>query len=156
MKIVEIDKSETDKNFNTISTPLSYRVSIKISYGSNDVNDRLQLKREYFYVGYNDGEVEDGFYFDNKTTWSNIIGVTRATFYTRKLDDKNYLIQKEKELIKLFYEELIKSEEGYKQELKEQTEDLNRAISLYQEYQMDEAFIKILRKNKLNEINESN
>lgn len=145
MKIIEEDRSKIDKR-KWHGSPLTYRVSIEISY------NRLILKREYFYVGFNDGEVEDGFYFNNKVPWSSAIGVTRATFYTRKLDDKEYLIEKEKELIKLFYEELVKSEERYKEELKEKTEELNTAISIYQEYQTDEAFVKIIRKKKLKEI----
>lgn len=151
MKIIEEDRSKIDKG-KWHGSPLTYRVSIEISYDVNDVRNRLILKREYFYVGFNDGEVEDGFYFNNKVPWSRVIGVTRATFYTRKLDDKEYLIEKEKELIKLFYEELVKSEERYKEELKEKTEELNTAISIYQEYQTDEAFVKIIRKKKLKEI----
>ena len=52
--------------------PLSYRVSIEIRSGE------FTLKREYFYVGFNDGESEDNFYFDNEVSWANIIGITPA------------------------------------------------------------------------------
>jgi len=151
MKIVEIDKSIEDKSFDSRSTPLTYRIAIKLDYSEKD----LTLTREYFYVGYNDGESVDKFYFDNQVPWARVIGITRATFLTRNFD-KDYLKEKEKELIENFYEQLIKSEENYKKELKEKTKELKITIKNYKKYQNDDAFLKIKRKQKLKNIKGEN
>ena len=143
--IIEEDLREKDKHWDSQATPLTYRVSIELD------ENLIILKREYFYVGYNDGELINGFYFDNEVGWSNSPTINRATFLTRNFD-LNFLKQKEDELIKKFYKRLIKSEINLKNKLKSTVEKLNEEIKEYQEYQKNELFVKLIRKNKLKKI----
>jgi hypothetical protein len=143
-KIVEIDvRDDLSKNTINFSVPLTYRIAIKI-----EGNAELTLSREYFYYGYNDGEKIDGFYFNSELSWSTTLAITRATFLTRNFDSK-YLKQKEQELIELFYNKLIKSENKLKIELYNQNKILGERIEEYQELQKNNLFIKIIRKQKL-------
>lgn len=137
-RIVEIDKSEEDKNnFCTDATPLTYRVSISLE------NNEIILQREFFYVGYNSGEQIDDFYIND------ITHVIRMTYLTRNFD-KKHLEEKEKMLIKKFYYELINTEKELKKELKESVKYFNKKIKRYQKYQECDLFTKIKRKEKLN------
>jgi len=144
-RIQEIDLREKDKSWNSKSTPLTYRISIKL----NDTE--IVLAREYFYVGYNDGEDIDDFYFDNEFGNYEFGNFTRATFLTRNFDSE-YLKIKENELIKKFYKRLIKNEKYLKNELISKTEAIKHDIKLYQNYQNCDLFLKLKRKEKLNSI----
>lgn len=154
-RIEEIDKSQSDVYFNSKTTPLTYRVAITIEVGirvGNPTNeDEIVLTREYFYVGYNDGESVDNFYFDTDVRWTKIIGVKRGTFLTRNFNHE-YLKQKEEELIQLFYDRLIKSEKDYIKKRKEVTQEIDEKIQNYQKYQKCDLFLKIQRKEKLKKI----
>jgi len=142
MRIEEIDKRlDDDANYWSKQAPLTYRVSIKIE------NDEIILKREYFYVGFTDGEDFDDFYFDSD--WHDYF--TRGTFITRNLNEQ-YLIDKEKELIQKFYENLEICIKNCKKELKESIRDINKKISNYEECKKDQLFVKVVRKKKLNNI----
>ena len=144
--IVEEDKRiDLDSDYWSKTCPLTYRISIKLN------KDEITLKREYFYTGYNDGEIEDGFYFDNEVPWRNhnaSLGISRATFFTRNFNP-DYLKQKEDELINIFYDKLLKSERNLKKDLEDEIKEHNEQIEFYKKCQNSGPFIKIQRKNKL-------
>ena len=143
-KIVETD-DRNDSKFKEFkpssASPITYRVSIRIAGNAN-----ITLTREYFYYGYYDGERQDDFYFDFE--WASTLAVGTGSFYTRNFDPE-YLKEKEKELIELFYKKLIKSEKRLEIELDNQLKILGKRIEEYQEYQKNDLFIKIIRKEKL-------
>lgn len=148
LTIIEEDKREKDRYFNSISTPLTYRIDISLDY--NDV-DNIILKREYFYVGYNSGEQPDHFYYDNEGNYGEKLPIRRATFITRNFNSI-YLKNKEKELIENFYQKLIESEQELQNQLEEKIKKYNKNIKLYKKYQSSELFIKIQRKQKLKKL----
>ena len=77
---IEIKETSDTKPF--MSMPISYRVSISVNHGY------ITLHREYFRSGFSDGEAYDKFYFDNE--WSGRQGnpISRCTFITKRIDDK--------------------------------------------------------------------
>jgi hypothetical protein len=150
-QIVEIDNRDKEKSQSSNSTPLTYRIELKIESYSEP--NEITLKREYFYWGYNDGESIDGFYFDNEIGWSiEKYQITRATFLTRNFEP-NYLKQKEKELIELFYSKLIKTEKDIEKKFIEDTKKYKNNLKKYQNYQTCDIFLRYKRKNKLDKIN---
>lgn len=145
LKIENIDNSQNDIFFKSTTTPLTYGVSIKIE------NDEIILTREYFYVGYSYCETIDDFYFNTDLPWRNDIGITKGTFLTKNFNP-DYIKQKEEELINLFYQKLIKSENDYIKERKKLINDIDNKILKYQKYQKCKLFINIQRKEKLYKI----
>lgn len=93
MELIIKEKSHLDS---FINEPISYRISLNL-YG-----DKIILTREYFKVGFRDGESWDKFYFDNNYSY-NKTDLTYATFITRKINNEEYLKKKEIELINRFY-----------------------------------------------------
>lgn len=144
--IIEEDKrKDLDSDYWSKRQPLTYRISLTIN------EKQIILKREYFYAGYNDGEEEDGFYFDNEVPWrshKSSLGISRATFFTRNFDP-DYLKQKETELINIFYDKLLKSEKNLKKDLEKEIKEHNKQIEFYKKCQNSGPFMKIQRKNKL-------
>jgi len=138
-RIIEIDRSDSDKSLKSFATPLTYRISITLE------NNEVVLMREYFYVGYNDGEKIDDFYYDDNH-------ISRITFLTRNFDD-DYLKEKEKEVIKIFYYKLIESEKSVKQEKINTNIHFDNKIKRYQKFQKCGLFTKLKRKEKLKKIN---
>lgn len=145
-RVIEIDDSDKISQ-KTTSTPLTYRIELKI-----ELDNEITLKREYFYWGYNDGEGVDHFYFDNEVGWRLDYNLTRATFLTRTFDPE-YLKQKENELIELFYSKLIKAEQDIEKKFIEDTKKYKKKLKKYKKYQTCDIFIKQIRKNKLTQIN---
>jgi len=136
-KILNIDKSESDKFFfESDSTPLTYRISLSLE------NNEIVLRREYFYVVYKDGEQLDNNYFiDN-------VYVTYASFITRNFDE-DYLIKKERKLIKVFYNKLKESEVRLNKEKVDTNRYLDNKIKRYKKFQNCGIFDSIIRKSKL-------
>lgn len=66
--------------------------------------------------------------------------------------DPNYLKQKEEELIKLFYEKLIKSEKAFLKEIERITKNHTEDSEFYRKCQEIGPFKKLQRKEKLKEI----
>jgi hypothetical protein len=122
MKLIVKETNDT-KAFRDM--PISYRVSLEIN------RDIVTLEREYFRCGFNDGEQYDDFYFDNE--WSGRQGrpLYRCTFITKRIDDKKYLMEKEQEMIKLFYDKCAKSKKNLQKELILKTKELNDNINNY-------------------------
>ena len=122
MKVEIVEVSDT-RDF--MNMPISYRVEIKV------YRDTITIKRQYFRVGFSDGEQYDDFYFDNDWCGRQSSPVSRCTFITKKIEDKKYLQQKENELIEKFYRKCIKSKELIKKELREVTKKLNDDLITY-------------------------
>lgn len=118
-----IEESRDTDSFKNM--PISYRVSLKI------IKNTVVLKREYFRVGFNSGEQYDNFYFDNEWSGKQNEPLERCTFITKRIDDKKYLMEKEKDLIKLFYEKCTKSRDLLKNQLIQKTKNLNDSINNY-------------------------
>ena len=110
IKIVEED---CRKNDSFKHEKLSYRVSIT----HDSKTKEIIINREYYRVGFRDGEKWDDFYFDFELPWRNNLSVTNGSIMTRKLDDPNYLIEIEEKLIKEYYKKCIKSIENINKEL---------------------------------------
>lgn len=138
-QIIERYKEDANEIFSH-NPPLTYRVSISLE------NNKIVLLREYFYVGYNDGEKFDDFYMDSSYMF------TRMSYLTRDFN-KDYLKKVEKELIDKFYFELLNQEVKLNEELKNETEKFNRNIAWYKKYENCDLFIKTKRRSKLKEIN---
>jgi len=122
MKLVIKETSDT-QTFRGM--PISYRVSLEIN------RDVVTLEREYFRVGFSDGEQYDKFYFDNEWCGRQGNPLHRCTFITKKIDDKKYLMKKEEELIKLFYKKCTKTKKDLEKKLIEKTKNLNDSINNY-------------------------
>ena len=124
MKLITKETSDT-QSFKGM--PISYRVSLEVDRGT------VTLHREYFRVGFSDGEQYDDFYFDNE--WSGRQGnpISRCTFITKRIDDKEYLKQNENILIKGFYERCIKSRDLVKKRLATETKRLSDDINNYED-----------------------
>lgn len=122
MKLIIRETSDT-KPF--MDMPVSYRVSLKVDRGT------VTLERQYFRCGFSDGEQYDDFYFDNEWCGRQGSPLYRCTFITKRIDDKKYLMEKENELIRLFYDRCEKSKKNLEKELKKKTKELNDNINNY-------------------------
>lgn len=104
MKIL-IEES-LNKNIDWIDKPLRYRMSLSFY-------DDIVLKREYFKVGFLDGEENDKFHSHLEKS------VKYISFITQNFDEK-YLQEKENELFKNAYEYILKSKKNWKKYITEQ------------------------------------
>lgn len=146
MKLVVKNIKDSDSGFR--HEPLSYRVSLRLE------NNNIVLTREYFRVGFHDGEKWDGFYFDCDNNYGyGETNLNYATFMTRKLDDKLYLQQKELELIDKFYDKLIitknKTIKKLKSEQKRYEDKINNydiTINFLDKYKRKDKILKIVSK----------
>lgn len=143
-KIDEIDK-RNDVYYSTLSTPLTYRIAIKLC------ENEIILTREYFYVGYNDGESIDNFYFDNEVGWNNGTEITRCTFITRNFNEE-YLKEKEEELIEIFFHKISKSINSFENKKLDAIKKYDKLKKKYEQYQNCDLFLKFQRKQKLKQI----
>ena len=143
-RIEEIDKRNTENIYS--STPLTYRIAIKL------YDNEIVLTREYFYYGYNDGEIIDNFYFNNEVGWNNGTEITRCTFITRNFDEK-YLKEKEELLIETFYEKISKSINSFQNKKLDAIKKYDRLKEKYKQYQNCDLFLKYQRKQKLKQLN---
>jgi hypothetical protein len=141
-----IKKEDCRKNDSFKHEKLSYRVSI----GFDDRNKEIIIKREYFRVGFHDGEKWDDFYFDFEVGWRDMLGVCNASIMTRKINDKQYLIDIEKKLIKKYFEKCHVSINNIDNELKKQIKSLNRRRKNYES--IIETLDKTFRKEKINSL----
>lgn len=119
IKIVETDDRRPFENM-----PPCYRVSLWVGSGE------IELKREYFRLGFYDGEDFDKFYFNDKNC-NEGNPMTQGTFLTKKVDDKEYLRQKEEELIMKFHKKCYKAKKILEKQLREQTRELVSEIKNY-------------------------
>jgi hypothetical protein len=124
---MKLEIKETNDTGTFRSMPISYRVSLGINRGA------VILKREYFRAGFSDGEQFDDFYFDNEWCGRQSNPLNRCTFITRKIDDKKYLMEKETEMINLFYEKCAKSKKNLERELRKTTKELNDNINNFED-----------------------
>lgn len=122
MKLVIKETSDTG-TFRDM--PISYRVSLEID------RNTVTLHREYFRVGFSDGEQYDDFYFDNEWCGRQGNPLHRCTFITKKVDDKKYLMEKEEEMIKIFYKKCTKTKIDLEKKLRKTTKELNDSINNY-------------------------
>ena len=138
-KIIEIDRRDA---ITLGHMPLTYRIEIKITSDK----DYIELKREYFNVGYDNNEYLDNMYFNNSLDiYTNIL---KATFITRNFD-KKYLEQKEKELIAYFYDEISNHQNILILHINDQINIMNKKIKKLEETKKCDIFLKIFRENKL-------
>jgi hypothetical protein len=145
--IFEDHRNDESADYWSNQLPLGYRVSIRLD------QKKVILKREYFYAGYHDGEIEDDFYFDNEVPWRiSQIAIYSGSIFTRNFDT-NYLKMIEDELIHKFYEKIIETQKNYKTFLKEKKKEIKKDIKKYKQYETADLFQKIIRKKKLEQIN---
>lgn len=144
MELIIKEKSDLDSFKHE---PTSYRISLELD------NNRIILTREYFKVGFRDGESWDKFYFNNNYSY-NITDLTYATFITRKLDNEEYLKKKEIELINRFYDKLFETKNNTIKELLRQQKRLNSKINMYdntikflEKYKRNDKILKIIKNN---------
>ena len=144
MELIIKEKSHLDS---FINEPISYRISLNL-YG-----DKIILTREYFKVGFRDGESWDKFYFDNNYSY-NKTDLTYATFITRKINNEEYLKKKEIELINRFYDKLFETKNNTIKELLRQQKRLNSKINMYdntmkflEKYKRKDKILKIIKNN---------
>ncbi|MFA5586461.1 MAG: hypothetical protein WDA02_07960 [Saccharofermentanales bacterium] len=116
----------------------------------NLYSDKIILTREYFRVGFRDGESWDKFYFDNNYSY-NKTDLTYATFITRKINNGEYLKKKEIELINRFYDKLFETKNNTIKELLRQQKRLNSKINMYdntmkflEKYKRKDKILKII------------
>lgn len=119
MKIVykDIELQDYDKNS---SQPLRYRVSLK------KVDNNIEMKREYFKSGFNDGECDDVIFSINSGYF--VQRLSRVSIMTQKVDDVEYLKSFEKMVIQEYIKrtkELIPELVNY---LKRETKTINDEI----------------------------
>jgi len=151
MTIIEEDRRKKEKG--DVPAIPAYRVSILLC--ANDVI----IKREYFYYGYYESTSDfDNFYYndssENNHNTNVINNLLKGSFITRKIKDKEYLKNKEEELIKAFYGRLFENEKNIKNELDNQIKFYNEKIERCHENQNNEFFIKFKRKDKLKKLDE--
>lgn len=116
MEIKIVEKIENDDGYGRMQ-PLSYRVSI--GYYRNV----FTITREYFRVGFCDGEKWDDFFFVGHP-------IRKISFMTRKLDNTEYLRDTENKLIKLFYKKTLESKNKLNKELIKTTNEINSKIKM--------------------------
>lgn len=124
LKIIEVSNSVGFER-----EPLTYRISLSL------YNNKLELKREYFRVGYRGGENIEGFFFDSDKNIYRDCKLTYASYLTRKhIDDKDFLKKKEIELFVKFTEKVqlqfSRIDREYKEFIKEYNKDINTYNSL--------------------------
>jgi len=141
MELIIKEKSDLDSFKNE---PISYRISLNL------YSDKIILTREYFRVGFRDGESWDKFYFDNNYSY-NKTDLTYATFITRKINNGEYLKKKEIELINRFYDKLFETKNNTIKELLRQQKRLNSKINMYdntmkflEKYKRKDKILKII------------
>ena len=144
MELIIKEKSDLD-SFK--DEPISYRISLNL------YSDKIILTREYFRVGFRDGESWDKFYFDNNYSY-NKTDLTYATFITRKINNGEYLKKKEIELINRFYDKLFETKNNTIKELLRQQKRLNSKINMYdntmkflEKYKRKDKILKIIKNN---------
>jgi hypothetical protein len=104
---------EENDTANFTSMPILYRVSIHPNIGSTKYP--LIIKREFFRVGFRDGEMYDKYFFSEGE------GVDYASIITKRINDKDYLIEIEKILISKYIEECKNSVEFLDNLLRKET-----------------------------------
>lgn len=143
---IKYKKKDCRKDDSFKSEPLSYRVSIT----HDNKTKEIIITREYYRVGFRDGEKWDGFYFDFELPWRNGLTVNHASIMTRKINDPDYLREIEEKLIKEYYKKCIKSIENIDKELIDVNRKLNSQRSKYNN--LINSLDKTLRAEKLKRI----
>lgn len=147
IKIIEKDDS---KPF--MGMPLNYRVSIK--FNTSQSKYLLSLTREFFRAGFLSGEEFENFFWgiDNHDSKE---GINYASFISKKIKDKEYLMKMEQKLIKGFIERCdksaIKVEKIRKREnlrLSKKRDTYLNIVNNFGEYFRDEKIKKIKKKFK--------
>jgi len=143
IKIVENLNKDNDKEFESIRSPLSYRVSLKLH------EDTLTIERKYFRVGFLDGEGYEKYYFDNHKLYSDSY-LTYASFITKDIDNEELKCKSEIHLLNRFQEESLKCKEGIKNIIIKEMNKYNSKIKIYDNvyYLLD----NYDRKRKINKI----
>ena len=137
---IEIKNIDTTVDGYHKNEPTNYRVSIKFKWKT----ETILITREYFKVGFRDGEHWDGIFVDAR------LGIDTASIITRKISDKEYLRKIEEKLIKRFYDECLKSIENVNLELKKKIKHLNWQRKNYEG--MTDTLSKSFRSQKLKKI----
>lgn len=145
IKIIKIDSTKKSDGFT--SEPRSYRVAIQF----NERDREIIITREYYRVGFRDGEVWDEIYLDYELGWkSEMLGVHHSSIMTRCIDDKEYLKKIERDLIESYYDNCFKSITNIDKELKRKTKSLRKEKSNYED--VIDCLDKTFRKEKLEKI----
>lgn len=146
MKIKIIEQSEDKCNNYFIDMPLRYRIKLYLY-------DEIILVREYFRVGFLCGEENDEFYIDSEINKWDIKPSTRfISFMTQNLD-KEYHKKKEKQLLNIAYEKILKSKKNLKIDLKKEINKFEKEIDKYNQFLEYPEFKKISRIKKIEELN---
>lgn len=155
IKIIENLDKNNDLSFDSINTPLTYRVSL--SYDK----DTIIIKREYFRVGYHDGEgINKYFYNNNKCGYTDNDQLTYASFITRDLNNEKLKKESEQRLVKGFMKECLKCEDLIKSKLQKEIVSSKSKLQKYnniytfldKEFNRREKIEKILKRCKQNTI----
>lgn len=144
-KIKIIKKDSTKKENGFLSEPINYRVSIRYYRKTKEIT----ITREFYRVGFRDGEKWDEVFLDYDLQWNDMLGVHNASIMTRCLN-KDYHIKIEKKLIKTYYENCFKSIDNIDEELIKKTKSLNSQKRNYKA--VIEALDKTFRKEKINKL----
>jgi len=143
IKIIKKDTTKKDHGFS--NEPRSYRVSIEY----DKTLEEIIITREFYRVGFRDGERWDEIFMDYDMKWKDMLGVHYASIMTRNLD-KNYLIEIEKKLIKTYYENCFQSVNNIDKEIKKKIKSLKNQKQNY--IDVIGALDKTFRKEKINNI----
>jgi hypothetical protein len=144
IKIVKKDSTKKSDGF--LSEPRNYRVSIDF----NERNKEIIITREFYRVGFRDGERWDEIYLDYNMGWrSEQLGIYHASIMTRNLDE-TYHIEIEKKLIETYYKNCFKSIDNIDKEIKKKTRDLKNQKDNY--LNVINTLDKTFRKEKIEKI----
>lgn len=143
---IKIKKKDCRKDDAFKHEKLSYRVSIQYDQRTKEIT----ILREYFRVGFHDGERWDDFYFDFEVGWRDMLGICNASIMTRKLKDEKYLAEIERKLIEKYFEKCHTSINNIDKELKKQIKTLNSRRKNYES--IIDTLDKTFRKEKIEKI----
>jgi len=142
---IKIRKKDCRKNDAFKNEPLSYRVSIAYDI----TTEEIVITREFYRVGFCDGERWDEIYMDYDMSWKDMLGIRYASIMTRNMD-KEYHIEIEKKLIETYYDNCFKSIDNVDKEIKKITKSLKSQKENY--IDVISALDKTFRKEKINKI----
>ena len=159
MKIKIVERLDRTPYYNRMSesTPLSYRVSLKLERINTNIHI-IYLTREYFVHGYIDGEGHNKYYFNNRKVYYEGGSLHYASFITRDIDNEELKQEAEEILLREFQKECLVHKNLIKKKLDEEIKEVNDNINLYENlynffdgYKRSEKIKKIL--NRINEYN---
>ena len=117
---IKIIKKDCRKSNAFLNMPLSYRVSIEYDKSTEEII----ITRQFYRVGFRDGEEWDKIFLDYEMKLKDMLGVQYSSIMTKNLDE-NYHKEIEKKLIKTYYDNCFKSINNVDKEIKQKIKSLN-------------------------------